>query len=395
MAISYVGGQVGVNTLTIPTHQVGDLIIAFAYRDGNNTAPTVPNGWTLIGTASGGNSNSSVACYKIAQSTSETFGTFTNATSVLCHVYRGAKDVGGQNSNGAQSTTVNYPAVTMQVTDGSSWVVGFAGHRSVNTNLQNPPTGMVLRTPVLDATDEAAGFDTDGGVTQWNSTNVSIGGTSSGWRSRTIELLALNAYSLTAETSTFSLSFSQVDTNRSYAITFENGSFAINGQSVNYQLGKSISVEFGAFSVSGQAVDFETSKSVSVTSAEYVLNGNTAQITAQRSISSENGLFELNGQESQINAQRKASAQYGEFALVGQNATITADGQIGYTLLAGFGQVTLTGQSVQIRKTAKPTTQGSVKRKPVFTPPDYREQIMREDEMILMFVNEMMKGIKI
>lgn len=374
MAISYVGGQVGVNTLTIPTHQVGDLIIAFAYRDGSTTAPTVPSGWTVIGSASGGNQNSSVACYKIAQSTSETFGTFTNATSVLCHVYRGAKDVGGENSNGGQSTTVNYPAVTMQVADGSSWVVGFAGHRSTNTNLQNPPSGMVLRTPVQDATDEAAGFDTDGGVTGWSSTNVSVGGTSSGWRSRTIELLALNDYSLTAETSTFSLSFSQVNTNRSYAITFENGSFAINGQSVNYQLGKSISVEFGAFSVNGQ----------------------TAQITAHRSLVGDYGQFVLNGQESQINAQRKALAEMGQFALNGQNVTISKDGAVGFSILAEFGQVTLTGNSVQITKTTKPTTGGAVKRKqPVFTPPDYREQIMKEDEMILMFVNEMMKGIKL
>lgn len=197
LKVVFIGSATGTNTTTLPTHKAGDLILLFAYRDGSTTAPTVPSGrnWTTEMTGSGANTNSSVVVAKIATSGSETTGTFTNATSVVAHVYRGTKQtvadaIGATASGGASSTTVNYPALSMQVTDGTSWVVGFAGHRQTNTSLETPPSGMVNRANVQDATDEASGHDTNGGVSSWSSTNVSVGGTSSGWRSRVLEIIA-------------------------------------------------------------------------------------------------------------------------------------------------------------------------------------------------------------
>lgn len=396
MAISYIGGQVGVNTLTIPSHQAGDLIIGFGYRDGNNTAPTLPSGWTIIGSASGGNQNSSVLAYKIANGSAETFGTWTNATSVLCHVYRGAAGVGGQNSAGAQSSIVTYPALTMQVTDGSSWVAAFAGHRSVNTNLQVPPSGMVLRTPVLDATDEAAGFDTDGGVSSWSSTTVSIGGTSSGWRSRVVELLELRQLTMTADLGSFSLSGQNATFTKEYVVSFDGGVYAINGQNVEFANSYSIGLENGNFTSTGFNVGFTTSKTLSVDGGEFNLNGQTATITAQRSLIGGNGQFEIVGQESQINAHRTATADLGQFTLTGENVTITNDGGNAFTLLVDGGTFGLVGRSVTFIRT-QPTTGGKKKKpirnEPVFEPKDYREQILKEDEMMLMFVNELMRQI--
>jgi hypothetical protein len=49
---------------------------------------------------------------------------------------------------------------------------------------------MLNRANVQDATAEASGHDTNGGVTGWSSTNVSVGGTSSGWFSRVVELIS-------------------------------------------------------------------------------------------------------------------------------------------------------------------------------------------------------------
>lgn len=192
-ALTYVSSATGVTSVTMPTHQAGDLLVGFAYRDGNNSAPSIPTAenWRVWGSGSGANTNSSIVGYKVAASSSEASGTWTNATGVSVHVYRNHAGYGANADTGAASTTVTYPALTLQVTDGSSWVAGFAGHRSVDTDLQNPPSGMVSRSTFVNATNEIAGHDTNGGVSSWSDTNVAVGGTSLGWRARTLEIKSL------------------------------------------------------------------------------------------------------------------------------------------------------------------------------------------------------------
>ncbi len=194
MAISYIGSATGTTSATIPTHQVGDLIVIAAYRDGNTTAPTLPGsvGWRSPSTATGsGSTNSMRVAFKLAATTSETTGTFTNATSVAVAVYRGAAKVGGIAFASGSSTTVSYPAISSMIrTDNTSWIVGASGHRSVNTSLENAPTGMTFRNGAVDATDEIALHDTNGTVSSWSNQNVSVSGTSSGWMGLTVELVA-------------------------------------------------------------------------------------------------------------------------------------------------------------------------------------------------------------
>jgi hypothetical protein len=212
-AISYIGQGTGTTTATLPTHEVGDLAVVFAYRDGNATAPTLPAGWTNINNTSS-TSNSSRLAYKICKNTSETSGTWTNATSTIVHVYRGARFEGPIGGSGIASGTtgnVSYNTVSMTDTGNTSWVAGFAGHRSVDTSLQTAPSGMTNRSNVVDATDEAAGHDTNGTVSSWSSTSVTQGGTASGWNAITAEIrrattsepaVALSSQTATSITST-------------------------------------------------------------------------------------------------------------------------------------------------------------------------------------------------
>jgi hypothetical protein len=196
MAISRVGSATGVNSATLPAHQAGDLIIAVAFRDGSITSPSLPAGWTNI-SAAGLNSCSLRAAYKIAASGSEVSGTWTNATNLIVVVYRGvhnAAPIGTVNTDFDASTAVRFNTLAaFAIGDGSSWVLGAAGHRSVDTSLENAPTGMSNVTGRVDAVCEIALHDTNAGVSSWPTRSVSVGGTSSGWRSVTIEIKAATA----------------------------------------------------------------------------------------------------------------------------------------------------------------------------------------------------------
>lgn len=195
MAISFVDGASGVNTFTMPAHEIGDTIIAIAFRDGSNSLPGLGTTFAdILSTA--GDSASFRVSYKVAAGTTETPGTWANATSVLAVIYRGgaADPIGASAQAGpGPGTIVTYPALTMEVTDSTSWVVGLAAHRVGTNALETPPTGMINRLFVADATDEEAGHDTDGGVASWSEQTVDIGGASSQWRAATIEILAAGA----------------------------------------------------------------------------------------------------------------------------------------------------------------------------------------------------------
>lgn len=196
MAISRVGSVADTATsVTLPAHLAGDLIIAFAYRDGNNTAPSLPTGWTNI-TTNGSNTNSFRLAYKLAASSSETATGFTSASKLICVVYRGVDQttpVGvTATASTAIGTTISYNGATLQITDGTSWVVAFAGHRSGDTALETAvPTSMALVVGATNTSHEAQAFDTGGGVASYAATTgLAIGGTSSGWYTTSKEIRA-------------------------------------------------------------------------------------------------------------------------------------------------------------------------------------------------------------
>lgn len=196
MAISYVGGAAGTNSATLPSFQSGDIAVVNAFRDGSATNPTVPAGWTTITNTADGTTCSSSFGWRRLVNGDTTTGTWTNASRVTVTVYRGCEPfitpIGG-GANGAGTTnTVTYTTFTMTRSDGTSWVLGLGGHRSTDTTIDSASiTGMTARTSGVDATAEAAAWDTNGGVSSWSSTNQTITGTASGWVTRTVELLAL------------------------------------------------------------------------------------------------------------------------------------------------------------------------------------------------------------
>lgn len=173
-----------------PTHAAGDLLVAFAFRDGSTTKPTVPtgDGWTEVATDSSGGS-SFVLATKTATSSSDAGGNFDNATGIIMVAISGTGpiDIGGIATDAYLGTAIRYPGITLDNTDGSSLALAFAGHRSTNTSLETPPSPWTNFETYNDATNELAAHYIIG-PTSVAGTNRSVGGTSAGWGTVVVEI---------------------------------------------------------------------------------------------------------------------------------------------------------------------------------------------------------------
>lgn len=198
MAISFVGAATGTTSATLPAFQSGDVALVMAFRDGSTTNPSVPAGWTNLSNTSDGTTCSASYGWRRLQVGDTTTGTWTNASIVSVLVYRGLEPfitpvILGAQTVGTVNTAVTMGTFSLQRGDGTSWVVGCVGHRSVDTDLNTAWTGMTSRQNPVNATAEQANQDTNGGVSSWSTQTRNIGGTASGWISRTFELLAMPA----------------------------------------------------------------------------------------------------------------------------------------------------------------------------------------------------------
>lgn len=183
----------GTNSATIGTHQVGDYFVGYAIRDESSTAPAIPEDWTTI--ASGGaNTLGYAVAWKLADSTSEVSGTWTNATSLLIVHERPAAgwsvSIGAINHNiSGSSISPSVPALTLQNTDNTSRVLAFFGSRAADlVNLTTPPAGMEYCESVQDATDTLAAYRTTSTVSSWSSASTSFSGTATAVRMTALEI---------------------------------------------------------------------------------------------------------------------------------------------------------------------------------------------------------------
>lgn len=192
--LTFVGANAAATTsVTIPAHQVGDLILIAAINAGNftTTLPTIPTaGGTVpawnseLGNA-GSNNTSMRVCSFVATATNHTSGTWTTATLVSAVVIRGqdaTTPIGGKaEAPGANNVTTSIaPAITMTNTDGTSILIQFHTHTSYNPP-QTPPAGYTQRVDVDGGGSTGAGVivntkdDTtsDGAVTQQMAVGIS------------------------------------------------------------------------------------------------------------------------------------------------------------------------------------------------------------------------------
>ena len=344
MTISFVGAQGNTEaTVTIPTHQSGDLILLFAYKDGSATSITTPTAGgtvpTWISINFGGSSFNSVNFrYAVATGSNTTSGTWTTATEIFCLVYRGTKNIGASAAANSTTNVISYPALTLNRTDSTSWIVGVAGHRSA-TNVEQAPSGMTNR---VSSGTEAAGHDTNGTVSSWSAQTVTVNA-SSGWRSVTVELRDASL-SLGCDAG-------------SYALSGQNATLTKGAAANNYTLPGAA----GSCLLTGQVADLRMARQVAGAAGAFNATGQTAGFAATRLLGGGVGAFTAVGQSAGLQGQKYLPSAAGAVAVTGQAATLSESIPTALTLNAAAGGYAATGQPVNLRRAVLlPSAAGSL-----------------------------------
>lgn len=179
------------NSISIPTHQAGDVIVIFAFNDGSTTNPSIPSGasWTTITNTLDGSSCSASCAWKIATGSGTTSGTWTNATGIAVYVARPKSGATVTRPTSASATgtgtSVTWPLHNFQGNTAKNRAVTFIGHRSTDVSL-GPRTAGFTFTQQAHTSSESnntmAVHDTNNtALTNLSSTSVAHGGTSSGY----------------------------------------------------------------------------------------------------------------------------------------------------------------------------------------------------------------------
>ena len=193
MAISRISSATNNNTtVTIGTHAANDLVIIFAYRDNNNSGPTLPSGWHGV-FSGGGNSTGMTVGWKRATTASETSGTWTSASALHAIVYRPGTDKiivpKYYTGSSAISTAVQVSAQssgTFETNSEDLWLVAFIAQRNSSNGLDTATwTGISNVTTSTDSsTWQAVVNDTNATrTTAWQTQTVTVTN-SAGWQSR-------------------------------------------------------------------------------------------------------------------------------------------------------------------------------------------------------------------
>lgn len=190
MAIAYISSAYanGGSISPMPSHSTGDLLVMFI--PGNGAIPPLQAGWTSAGTG-----NFWRVAYKIATSGSETSGTWTYCLGLHLGVYQGFNEldpIGAVSGSYSSSTTLTYPALTLDTADATSWVAR-AGR--IGTGEGSPtvdtPSGFTSRDLDESAGTYSARFsDSNAGVASSVSAHEQALGGVQIWHTASIEIQA-------------------------------------------------------------------------------------------------------------------------------------------------------------------------------------------------------------
>jgi hypothetical protein len=196
MTVSFVGAASAESTsLTLPTHQAGDLLIMFAWNGGSLTVPTVPSGWDIVRrfSRSGGANRAGVVAFRSATAAGTASGTWTSSALLGCVVYRDdtthitiGSDALTQDINSTAFAYAGFAAsdgigTVAKLRKSASWVIGIGGANSNTQALETPPDQMTNRLSRAGASaNEIAIHDTAAAVSSYAGGNTTLAATTVG-----------------------------------------------------------------------------------------------------------------------------------------------------------------------------------------------------------------------
>lgn len=196
-AITFIGtNSAAAANCSLPTHAVGDVAVVLAVRQAHGTPPTLPSGWTNISTANRSSAISSRQGYRVLVSGDTVSGNWVNASHVEVSIYRGVKGtdpIGASGSNANNSTSIDTTDITMESSDGTSFVLVQAAQETgggVLSGRTMSGTGLTMTTRSVGQTaDRLVSFDS-GGIEAWPADMAANKSNTFSHTAHTVELLA-------------------------------------------------------------------------------------------------------------------------------------------------------------------------------------------------------------
>ncbi len=185
--ISRVGGAAAPATsVALPSHEAGDLLLAFAYRaDVSAPAPALPPGWVSLADDGTGGNGSRVG-WRVAASSSEVSGTWAGAQAVIVVIYRceGRWRTPTVSQDSGSGITMSWPGLAQPPEDG--WYVRFCGNRTAGNLQDGTPDGWTdgpgmdtlarsIDSPAATAAQNIGGNEQNGDTTaDWQTATIGL-----------------------------------------------------------------------------------------------------------------------------------------------------------------------------------------------------------------------------
>lgn len=181
MTLSLVGSaDANAPSVAIPSHAINDTLLFFVFRDNSTVSPAIPSDCVVLYQQAVGGAGYLIAAYKVAKTTSETSGNWTNASHVLVTVFRPDANslaipeyLSTQSATSATVTFAASPTGTLRTNAEDLAVVGFVAQRSSTADLTQPPGAMVnIRSGGNGSTYQVAANWDDARTTAWAAASI-------------------------------------------------------------------------------------------------------------------------------------------------------------------------------------------------------------------------------
>ena len=169
-----------------------------------------------------------------------------------------------------------------------------------------------------------------------------------------IDSPASGAYTLTADSGTYTLTGQNVGLLVGRRMSCSAGSYLLTGQDAGLRTGKTLAAGQGTYTLTGQDVSMLLARYVQLAQGSYTLTGQDVTLTksgGDKTLTADSGTYTLTGQDVALARSTLLTANSGSYALTGQDTGLTLSGRV---IQAGQGTYTLTGHDVTLNYSGQP-----------------------------------------